>query len=563
MSPLDEMPRFEEHDSTYFLEEGSPVGQTVAELVAVCSPDSQIRYRIASTEYAGPESLFQVDPDSGRLMVAKLLDRENKAVHRITVLAETDSSPTLNVYTELVLQVLDENDNSPLFGLPAYEVSVSEAVPAHTPVLQVLATDLDFGNNGEITYSFSEESRGSLAHLFSIDPHNGWVTTQGLLDYEATPSYSLTVVATDNGKDRRSTSTTLRILLVDANDNPPVFSQRLYTAAVNEGALPGTIIFQLQTTDADTAVERHVEFAITGGDPLGQFQIKQNGEMYVARSLDREARAQYRMEVSATDGVFVTTCRVTVEILDENDSPPVCSRYSYRSEVVESVSPGTVLLTVTATDADEGRNARQAFSITGDTADLFSIDRDTGVLSTALPLDREKQDRHRFSVLVQDADMSDWFCESHVEIILTDANDNQPEWDEDVFEAALPEDAAVGTILTKVHATDRDLRENRRISYGLLDSAEGQFEVDGRTGLVSLARALDREERDSYNITLRALDSGRPRNTALVSLLVRVLGKSMLLKYFAFTGVVLLEERKNYGTGTYLLLWLFSSVADP
>ena len=535
MSPLDEAPRFNEHDVTYFVEEGSPVGLTVAELSAVSAPDSQVHYRIASAEYAGPDAPFQIDVDSGRLMVAKLLDREERSFHRLAILAETDSSPTLNVYTELVVQVLDENDHSPEFALPAYEVAVSEAVAAHTPVLQVLATDKDYANNGEVTYSFSEESRGSLAHLFSIDPHNGWITTQGLLDYETKPAYSLTVLATDNGKERRSTSTVVRIVLVDANDNPPVFSQRLYTAAVNEGALPGTIIFQLQTTDADTAMESHVEFAITTGDPLGQFQIKQNGEVYVARSLDREARAQYRMEVSATDGVFVSMCRVTIEILDDNDSPPVCSRYSYRHEVVESITPGTTLITVTATDADEGHNARQIFSISGgETADLFSVDRDTGLLSTALPLDREKQDRHHIRVLVQDADRLDWSCESRVEIVITDANDNNPEWDEATFEAALAEDAAIGTIVTKVHATDRDLRENRRVSYSLLDSAEGQFEVDSKRGLVSLARALDREERDSYNLTVRAMDAGRPRGTALTNLLVRVLGKLTKYRYGSY-----------------------------
>ena len=109
-----------------------------------------------------------------------------------------------------------------------------------------------------------------------------------------------------------------------------------------------------------------------------------------------------------------------------------------------------------------------------------------------------------------------------------------PEWDEATFEAALAEDAAIGTIVTKVHATDRDLRENRRVSYSLLDSAEGQFEVDSKRGLVSLARALDREERDSYNLTVRAMDAGRPRGTALTNLLVRVLGKFTKYRYRSY-----------------------------
>ena len=123
--------------------------------------------------------------------------------------------------------------------------------------------------------------------------------------------------------------------------------------------------------------------------------------MYVARALDREAIDEYRLEIAVTDGVFISRCRVNIEILDDNDSPPYCEKYLYRENVAENILPGSPILTVTATDADEGQNARQIFSLGGSTKELFSIDPQSGVLTNVLMLDRETQDRHFLTVNVQ------------------------------------------------------------------------------------------------------------------------------------------------------------------
>ena len=479
MSPLEQQPTFEERDTTYFMEESSPVGSTVTELSANAGSESEVTYSIATTEYQGEGGLFQID-QSGRLIITGLLDREKRAVHKLTILAETDSSPSLVAYTTLAVNVLDDNDNPPVFQANPYRVVVSEALPPHTQLLQVSALDKDHSNNGEVTYSFSEDTQ-SLAHLFNIDPHQGWITTQGVLDYEKEQSYRLTVVAQDNGAAKLSATADVEIAVMDYNDNPPVFSQRVYSAAVNEGALPGTIIFQLETTDADRQVTP-VVYSITAGDTLGQFQIKENGEMYVARALDREASSQYRMEVMATDGVFMAKCRVTIEILDDNDSPPHCSAALYRESVPESLPAGTSLLTITATDKDEQQNARQTFKLSGADATLFTIGSSSGVLRTALPLDREEQEKHVIKVHVADVGKPAWECVSMVEITVTDVNDNPPVWEPDQFLASLKEDVAIGTIVTKVHAVDSDLGENRKLHYSFLDSSEKQFNMDTRTG---------------------------------------------------------------------------------
>ena len=549
ISSLDSPPKFEDHEPVLLVSESSPVGETIAHLLASPGQDgTEVRYRLASTQYLGEEALFQIDGD-GRVIISGRLDRETEPLHRLHILAETDTSPALISTTQLTVHVMDENDHPPQFQTSHYSVTVLENVAPHTQILQVLATDQDIANNGEISYSFSDESR-KLAHLFSIDPHHGWITTLGELDYEEEQSYTLTVVAQDNGRTKLSSTATVQITLLDFNDNPPQFSQRVYSAAVNEEALPGTIIFQLQITDKDKEVANPVEFFITGGDSLAQFQIKENGELYVARSLDRETQSQYRMEITATDGVFVSQCRVTLEILDDNDSPPYCTKYFYREEVEESVLPGSPLLTITARDADEGRNAEAIFSLSGETKEMFSIDHQTGELSTALMLDRETQDTHRLEVHVQDAGRREWECVSVVELTVTDTNDNKPIWDNEEFLTSMTEDSAIGSIVTKVHAIDLDLGENRKISYSLLSSDSEHFSIDSRTGIVSLSSELDREERDVYNLRVRAMDSGRPRQSAVTDLVVRVVGELLLslLVLDMVTQHYSLTERKYFQT---------------
>ena len=522
MSPLEQPPHFEERDSVYLIEEKCPVGHTIAKLFASAAPESEVTYSIATTEYGGEESLFQID-QTGRLIISGLLDREKRSVHHLRVMAETNSSPSLVAYTDITVKVLDNNDNSPKFQSNPYRVTISELLLPHTNLQQVSALDKDFANNRELRYSFSEETL-PLANLFSIDPYQGWVSTQGALDFETQQSYKLTVVANDDGQSKLSATTEVEIQLVDANDNPPVFSQQVYSAAVNEGALLGTIIFQLETSDADNQVSP-VDFSITKGDKLGQFQIKENGEMYVARALDREAISQYRMEVTATDGVFVAKCRVTIEILDDNDSPPRCAKSLYRESVPESLPPGTSLLTVSALDADEGQNARQVFSLSGGNAEAFTIGSSSGVLRTALDLDRELADVLVVKVHVADAGRPDWECVSTVEILVTDINDNIPVWEPDQFLASLKEDVPIGTIVTKVHAVDTDLGENRKVSYSFLDTSESHFIIDSKTGIVSLAKTLDRESQAIYKLRVQAIDAGQPRLSSDTTLVVRVLGE--------------------------------------
>lgn len=245
--------------------------------------------------------------------------------------------------------------------------------------------------------------------------------------------------------------------------------------------------------------------------------------MYVSRSLDRETTPSYVLEVVATDGMFVSKCRVTIEILDDNDSPPICKEPVYNIQLSEEVNVGSLILKAEATDADEKANGKQVFYLTGENADVFSLDRDSGELRTSIVLDREKINHFSLEAHIQDAGMPEWECISEIEIEVLDSNDNAPQWSQEVFSATMKEDMPIGTVVTKVHATDADVGENRRVEYALLDSADGFFRLNSKSGIVTLSKPLDREVQAMYNLTVRAMDRGRPRMSSITNLIVLVL----------------------------------------
>lgn len=266
-------------------------------------------------------------------------------------------------------QVLDVNDNVPRFESNPYEARVAENADAGARVVQVIAHDADTGANADVSYSFAVE-HSKLSNVFAIDRDNGWLTTLVPLDREARAEYEFDVVATDRGSPQQlSDVSTVRVEVTDHNDEPPVFPQSVYEGAVNEDALPGTVILSVTTTDLDIGVNALVSYYITAGDRLGQFSVHHHsGELYVNRALDREARAYYTLVVSATDGAFVATATVNVQILDANDNTPECEPLQPQFLLSENSATGTLVTTIKAKDADEAgtRNARLIYTLLGD-----------------------------------------------------------------------------------------------------------------------------------------------------------------------------------------------------
>lgn len=181
----------------------------------------------------------------------------------------------------------------------------------------VIAHDEDQGSNGEIRYSFASDS-GDILNVFAIDTYTGWITTLVSMDKETKSEYKFHINAADNGTPKHTARTSVILRLKDYNDCPSVFKKRYYEGAVNEDALPGTVVLTLEISDADADLNTPVDYFITSGDPSSQFQIRQTGEVYVAKPLDRETAAQYNLEIIVTDGLFTDTTKVDIAILDVN-----------------------------------------------------------------------------------------------------------------------------------------------------------------------------------------------------------------------------------------------------
>lgn len=380
------------------------------------------------------------------------------------------------------------------------------------------------GSYGDLRYSFGPNI-GELANVFRLDSVSGWIMTLGPLDREECDRYVLPVIATDNGSPGKLTSTTAVMIEVkDYNDNPPEFLQNHYVAAVNEEALPGTVVVRLSTKDRDRDQERssQLQYFIVSGDPRSQFGVRL-GEVYVERKLDREEIGSYKIQVLVTDGFFTATTYVTIDILDDNDNPPYCVQHRYLEDISESTLPGTFIVWVRAQDADEGSNAKMKFYLTGEGAEFFSLDASSGQLKTAKFVDRESRSVYSLTAHVQDRERPQWECTSEIIINLLDVNDNAPKFVQESYTFSVPEDAEVRSLIGKVHAVDEDVGASRKVRYAFSIGSGGHFNVDAESGILTVAKGLDRETIGTYNLTVVASDIGTPVMSSIVEVTVNVL----------------------------------------
>ncbi len=192
---------------------------------------------------------------------------------------------------------------------------------------QISATDADEGRNGRVSYSIIG---GNSQNAFVIDPPNtGIVKTNIILDREIKDSYRLEIEAADEGSPVQTSRCTLKISVIDVNDNAPFFPS-YPPVTVPESVQLGTEVLQVTANDVDLTPDLIYNFT-AGGNPDHAFSIDRfSGRIAVARRLDYETSPRYVLEVQASDTVHNVTTRVIVRVRDENDNPPEFSQQSYQ-----------------------------------------------------------------------------------------------------------------------------------------------------------------------------------------------------------------------------------------
>lgn len=301
----------------------------------------RITYRILSQpNQARGEEAFEIHPTTGLVRVRDpaRVDFERTPVMRVLVQADGDG---LSGYCELIVRLVDTNDNPPHFTQRSYAATVWEGRSKGTAVVRVAAVDEDGDGEGRLLYHIVD---GNHDNAFVISPAtSGLVKTNIVLDREIRDSYRLTVIATDQGNRQLTGTTTIRIAVVDVNDNRPTFPPHS-VVSVSEARALGTVITAVTANDVDTHPALTYSFAGPGHadgevpDVLGQtdgpFSIDRfSGAVTLTRHLDFEARREHQLRVLASDSAYTAVTRLTVKVEDDNDNVPVFARALYETSM--------------------------------------------------------------------------------------------------------------------------------------------------------------------------------------------------------------------------------------
>lgn len=282
----------------------------------------------------GDKTKFQIDPSTGLVTTRVALDREQKASYKLSVTAKDHGSPSQSSTVVVTVTIDDVNDNRPQFPQSVYAVSVVENTALNSVVLRLHAADPDDGSNGRVTYAI-ESGNGNNA--FKINANTGELAVAASIDRETTPLYNLRVRASDGGEPSLSTSITVKITVVDENDNAPKFTNPNAVFNVTENAPKGTHVGVVKATDADVGNNAKIRFRIVAGS-LTAFAINPtSGEITVAAHIDRETSTSHQLTIRASDGgspVMFTDKVFQVNVQDINDNPPVFSQSTYRGESI-------------------------------------------------------------------------------------------------------------------------------------------------------------------------------------------------------------------------------------
>ncbi|XP_059402797.1 cadherin EGF LAG seven-pass G-type receptor 1-like [Carassius carassius] len=519
----DNYPQFSDKRYVVQVPENIAVNSQVAVVKATdkdAGNNAKVHYSIINGNIKGQ---FYIHSPTGVIDVISPLDYEMTREYTLRVKAQDGGRPPLiNGTGMVVIQVLDVNDNAPMFVSTPFQASVLENVPVGYSVLHIQAIDADSGDNAHLEYKLTETSD---SFPFTINNNTGWITVSAELDRETTELYNFGVEARDRGVPTMSSSASVSVTILDVNDNVPTFTQHLYNLKVNEDAVVGTSVLMVTAVDRD--VNSVVTYQISSGNTRNRFAITSQsggGLLTLALPLDYKQERQYLLTITASDGTRQDTAQVFINVTDANTHRPVFQSANYQVLVSEDRPVGSTVVIISATDEDTGENARITY-VMEENVPQFKIDPDTGAITTQIEIDYEDQASYTLAIIARDSGIPQKSDTTYVEIIILDANDNAPQFLRDIYQATVFEDAPVYTSVLQVSASDRDSGSNGRLSYTFQggDDGEGDFFIETYSGIIRTARKLDRENVAVYSLKAFAVDKGVPPLKAAVDIHVSVL----------------------------------------
>uniref|UniRef100_A0A8D0H436 Cadherin EGF LAG seven-pass G-type receptor 2 n=1 Tax=Sphenodon punctatus TaxID=8508 RepID=A0A8D0H436_SPHPU len=479
-----------------------------------------VHYSIMSGNTRGQ---FYIDAQTGNIDVVSQLDYEMSKEYTLRIRAQDGGRPPLSNISGLVtIQVLDVNDNAPIFVSTPFQSTVLENVPVGYSVIHIQAIDADSGENARLEYALVDTGAD---FPFAINNNTGWIVVASELDREAVDFYNFGVEARDNGNLPMTSSASVSITVLDVNDNNPEFTQKEYAVRLNEDAAVGTSVLTVSAIDRD--INSVITYQISNGNTRNRFSITSQsggGLITLALPLDYKLERQYLLTIAASDGTRLDTAQVFVNVTDANTHRPVFQSSHYTVNINEDRPMGTTVVIISATDEDTGENARITYFME-DSIPQFKIDLDTGAVTTQMELDYEDQVSYTLAITARDNGIPQKLDTTYLEILVNDVNDNAPQFLRDGYQGSVYEDVPAFTSVLQVSATDRDSGLNGRVFYTFQggDDGDGDFIIESTSGIVRTLRRLDRENVPLYELRAYAVDKGMPAMRTPIDVQITVL----------------------------------------
>ncbi|XP_074065094.1 uncharacterized protein LOC141504176 [Macrotis lagotis] len=491
--------------------------------------------RWARVIFKGNKEYLELHPKTGNLLLREKLDREElcgsmePCLLPLQILLE---NPFQVVRAELRIQ--DINDHSPLFLDTETVLKIPENTSPGTVFLLEDAQDSDVGSNSLQNYTISPNSH---FHIQIREDTEGTkypeLVLDKALDRERQAEFRLTLTAVDGGTPPRTGTAQVLVLIMDVNDNAPVFSQSRYDVQIPENSPIDSLVATVSAKDLDAGNNAEISYSLfRASESIRKtFQLNEkSGELRLKRKTDFESIQSYTIDIQATDGGGLSgKCTIVVQVEDLNDNPPELTMSSFTSPIPEN-SPEIAVAVFSVSDADSGENGKIVCSIQDDLPFALKPSFENFyTLVTEGALDRENKDEYNITIIVTDLGSPRLKTEYNLTVLISDVNDNSPVFTQREYKLYLQENNSPALHIGSVSASDRDSGINAKVIYSLLPPDTGDLplfsyiSINSDNGHLYALRSLDYEAIQTFQFTVRAADGGSPSlsNQVLVQIMVQ------------------------------------------
>ena len=472
---------------------------------------------------------------NGEIRSTRMLNRDpptGEPQYTFSVIARDNGDEPMSSSASVTVNVLDENDNDPVFDRNQnLTFVVSEDTAIGESIATIRVTDNDSGKNGQVTISLNQGS--------ALDPHfsisDGTIILEQPLDRETEDAYSFEVRASD--VPGRSATEEINIVVSDVNDNPPIFElEPLGTIRVPENPVD-RFVTQFVANDKDIGLNADIRYQLqdrtydetfcldsrTGrleicADPNPGGSCGNLGPSFPVSPLDFERQASYELTVLAYDQArprHFASKTIRIEVINKNEHVPIFDLNPVVVGVDEGLNIGDELIRIEAYDWDHDS---LTYSVNEDGELSSNFRYQNGAIISSTSINYNTHSEYRLTLTAKELNTDEEYSATTTVIVyVRNINNHHPVFDTTVYPTSTEvlESTQPGSIVLTVHADDADNATHDAVSYQIMNGNEGDvFRIDSLTGDLIVQSHLDYDSVQSYSLTVVAVDTGPSQLTS-------------------------------------------------